>query len=164
MTDKEKAISELQQWLRNIQKSQGDEPAIIPDGIFSEEVRLVVEDFQRNNGLEVTGIVDFLTWEALKNADRLITKERALPNQIAPIKNSDLPLKKGMDNRFTDVLILMLHNVAEKYTNFNFIEEDGFGDKAEEEVIRWQAVAFLEQTGEVDKETWNSLSSFYLLK
>lgn len=163
MTDKEKAIAELQQWLRNIQKNQSDDPAIIPDGIFSEEVRLEVEEFQRGNGLEVTGIVDFATWEAIKEADRLVTAQRDVPRQVAPIGNDDLPLRKGMDNRFTDVLKLMLSHVAEIYTNFSFIEESGFGEETEREVRRWQSIAFLEETGEVDKETWNSLSEFYLL-
>ena len=162
MADSREAIIELQQRLRNIRKNQSGEPAIIPDGIFSSETRREVENFQRDNNLAVTGVVDFLTWEAIKSADRQVTVQRELPWQVAPIGNEDLPLKKGMDNRFTDTLKLMLNHVAESYTNFLFIEEDGFGDGTEKEVRRWQNTAFLEETGEVDKKTWNSLSSFYL--
>ena len=73
MTDKQRAIAELQQWLRNIMKNRSDEPAIIPDGIYSEETRLRVEEFQREKGLEVTGVVDFATWEAIKEENRVIS-------------------------------------------------------------------------------------------
>lgn len=163
MKDKQKAIAELQQWLRNIQKRQSDDPAIIPDGVYSAETRAVVESFQRENNLPATGIVDLATWEALREADRLVTLERELPRQVTPITNNDLPLKRGMNNKFTDVLKLMLNHVAENYSNFEFVEEEGFGEVTERGVRLWQNIVLLAETGEVDKQTWNSLAEFYLL-
>ena len=70
MADKETAITELQQWLRNINKSKNDGPAIIPDGLFSAETRLAVEAFQLEKGLPVTGVADYFTWEAIKKESR----------------------------------------------------------------------------------------------
>ncbi len=163
LTDKQQAITELQQWLRNIAKSESDDPAIIPDGIFLEETRLEVERFQRERGLPVTGKVDFATWEAIKEADRLVNLERELPRQVAPIADEDLPLTIGMNNKFTDTLKLMLNHVAENYGNFEFIEEEGFGEVTQRNVRRWQRIVFISETGEVDKETWNSLAEFYLV-
>ena len=163
LTDKQRAVSELQQWLRNIAKSKSDAPAIIPDGIFSSETRFEVEDFQRENGLPVTGVVDLATWEAIRETDRAVNYERELPRQVAPIDNEDLPLVIGEDNRFIDTLKLMLGYASEKYANFESIDEKGFGEETQREVIRWQSVAFLPETGEVDKATWNSLADFYLL-
>lgn len=163
MNDKQKAISELQQWLRNISKNADDSPAIIPDGIFSAETRLEVERFQRERGLPVTGVADYETWEAIKLADRFVTLERELPIQVAPVKNEDLPLLRGMDNFFTDTLKLMLRHVAESYRSFEIYEEKGYGDKTERAVRQWQTVAFLPVTGVVDKATWNSLAKFYLI-
>lgn len=164
MTDKEKAVAELQQWLRNISKSKTDDPSIIPDGIYSEETRIAVEEFQRNNSLEITGITDFATWEAIKSADRQVTASRELPSQVAPVKNEDLPLKKGDNNPLTDTLKLMLNHLSELYENFYEIYEQGFGNETEKAVRAWQKVIFVKETGEADKETWNSLASFYLLK
>ena len=164
MTDKERAIAELQQWLRNISKSSDDGPAIIPDGNFSAETRFEVESFQLENGLPVTGVVDFFTWEAIKKADNLVSEERLLPVQVAPITNDDLPLKRGDDNVFTDTLKLMLNLVAEDYDNFDFIDENGFGEATQRAIERWQEVAFIDATGQVDKTTWNSLAGFYLKK
>lgn len=164
MTDKGKAIAEIQQWLRNIQKNESDEPAIIPDGIYSAETRADVENFQRRQSLDVTGIVDFLTWESLKKQNGIITAQREPPRQVAPISNEDLPLEKGMDNIFTDMLKLMLNRVAQSYVNFEFIDEEGFGEQTRRQLEKWQEIAFVERTGKADKETWNSLASFYLLK
>ena len=162
MTDKERSVAELQQWLRNINKSKNDGPAIIPDGIFSAETRLEVESFQLENGLPVTGEVDYFTWEAIKKADSLVTAERLQPIQVAPITNGDLPLKRGDDNRFTDTLKLMLDFVAESYGNFDFIKEQGFGEATQSAVRHWQEIAFIDVTGQIDKATWNSLARFYL--
>lgn len=164
MTDKQRATAELQQWLRNINKGDSEAPTLIPDGIFSTETRLYVENFQRENGLPVTGVADYRTWEAIKRADSLVTAERLLPTQVAPVRDGDLPLIKGMDNRFTDTLKLMLNYAAEAYDNFELIEEEGFGEKTQAAVRHWQEIAFVEKTGQVDKVTWNSLAAFYLTK
>lgn len=163
MTEKQRAIRELQQRLRNIQKSGSDAAAVIPDGIYSAETRAYVESFQRENGLPVTGVVDLVTWEAIREADRLVTRRSLTPIQVAPISNEDFPLAFGDDNKFTDTVRLMLNHLAEKYRSFDFVDEGAFGEAMREGVIRWQRVTFLSPTGEVDRETWDSLAEFYLL-
>lgn len=164
MTERERVIAELQQYLRNIAKNESDEPAIIPDGIFSEETKKAVEDFQRQRGLTATGVVNYETWEALVRANRRAVYENTLPIQVAPIKNSDLPLTLGMNNPFVGTLKLMLDRVAEGYGNFSKTTDGNTFDEATRgQVIRWQEVAFLEKSGEVDRETWDSLARFYLL-
>lgn len=77
LTEREEVIYEIQQSLRNIAKSKSDEPAIIPDGIFSGETKKAVLDFQQAMGLEETGVVDFITFEALrKENERVILVSR----------------------------------------------------------------------------------------
>ena len=76
MTEKEKAIKELQQYLRNIEKSLSDDPALIPDGIFSSETAETVRRFQQSQGLTVDGVVDFETWERIVQESRRIDKKR----------------------------------------------------------------------------------------
>lgn len=164
MADKETAITELQQWLRDINKSKGDGPAIIPDGLFSAETRLAVEAFQLEKGLPVTGVADYFTWEAIKKESRLVNEKGMQPVQIAPVTNEALPLKRGDDNRLTDTLKLMLNFVAESYNNFDLIDEEGFGEATQKATERWQKIAFIDATGQADKETWNSLAGFYLKK
>lgn len=164
MTEKEKAVAELQQWLRNINKSSNDAPTIIPDGKYSTETRLYVEKLQREKGLSPTGVVDYATWEAIRLENEIALQQESLPLQVAPIKNENLPLKRGDDNLFVDALKLMLGLVAERFANFDFTAERGFGEKTEEAVRHWQNIAFIDETGQADKPTWNSLAAFYLMK
>lgn len=157
-------ILELQQYLRNIAKASSDEPAVIPDGIYSEETKEAVRDFQRSMGLDETGTVDYFTFDALVKENRRVIDENALPNQVAPITNSDLPIYYGMENSFVQKLKIMLNSVAERHSNFKMLESNAvFDRKTEEEVKRWQGVIFTEQNGVVDKFTWNTLSDYYLL-
>lgn len=165
MTDKEKAIREIQQGLRNIEKSFDNEPSIIPDGIYSAETRRSVENFQDKKGLGITGVVDYETWTAIISESGRIDKKREPPIQVAPVKNEDLSLKEGDKNELVLTLKMMLNHVADKYAAFNRLELDNtFDVLTRQEVLRWQRVAFLEESGEADKETWNSLARFYLIK
>ena len=67
MTDKQKAIMELQQRLRDISKVDKDVLSVIPDGIFGEETENSVRSFQRKQGLTETGIVDFELWDKIND-------------------------------------------------------------------------------------------------
>lgn len=165
MTEKEKAIREIQQALRNIEKSLSDAPSFIPDGIYSAETRKAVENFQLRNEFEVTGVVDYETWEAIINESRRIDNIRAMPIQVAPITNESLPLTEGSRSEFILTAKMMLNRVADSFGNFNRLTVDDFFDVAtKEEVKRWQSVASIEENGTVDRETWDSLASFYLIK
>lgn len=164
MTDRENAIYELQQYLRNISRNISDEPAVIPDGVYSEETKKTVEELQRREGLTVTGVVDFETWEIIRRLNDRAVYENTLPVQVAPVKNEDLPLRRGDRGSFVKTLKQMLDKVAEGYANFNkTTEDDVFDGLTEREVLRWQETAFLPLSGEADRETWDSLAGFYLL-
>lgn len=164
MTEKEKAVFEIQQYLRNIAKAGSDAPAIIPDGIFSEETAENVRAFQRAKGLAVTGRIDFETFEALRDESERVISEASLPVQVTGIGNEDLPLSYGDENELVEKLKIMLNFVADAYGNFSSLERNGIFDRDTEEAVRrWQAVIFEEETGKVDKITWNSLANYYLL-
>ncbi len=165
MTEREVFIAEIQQYLRNIAKASSDVPAIIPDGIYSEETKEAIRGFQRSTGLAETGEVDFLTFDALVTENRRLLEERKQPNQVVSISNGDLPLYYGMENKLVEKLKAMLNLVADKHGNFNQLEGNALFDRdTENEVKRWQGVIFAEENGIVDKTTWNTLSDYFLLK
>ena len=164
LTEKERTIFEIQQYLRNIAKSESDEPAIIPDGIFSVETAEYVRNFQKSKGLNTTGRVDFATFEALRDENERVVFEASLPIQVMAIGNEDLPLSYGDENDFVQKLKMMLNFVADAYDNFPKLKRDSFFDEDTEEAVRrWQSVIFVPETGEVDKITWNSLATYYLI-
>ncbi len=164
MTEREQAIFEFQQYLRNISRAFGEIPLIIPDGNFTDETEQSIKAFQKNNSLPVTGKVDFDTWEKLKDKNNRAVFESSDPRGSFPIKNEDLPLKEGMSSQAVQTLKLMLFNLSGRYSNFTEVEPSLFFDgETANNVLRFQEIAFLPLTGEVDKTTWNSLGDIFSL-
>lgn len=164
MTEKEKVIYEIQQYLRNISKSRNDDSAIIPDGIYSAETADAVREFQRIMGLETSGRVDYPTFYALVKENQRGISENELPVQVMPIKNENLPLYYGMENEFVEKLRIMLDFAADKHRNLIPVGRGSNFDRNTEDAVRlWQKVVFAEENGVVDKYTWNTLAEYYLL-
>lgn len=158
------AVFELQSFLRNIGRLDNDISRVVPDGIFATETTDAVKSFQRKHSLDETGIVDFETWEMIKNKNSEAVSVSSEPIQIVRITNEDLPLVKGTDNTLVYTLHLMLNHVAKRYDNFTPLSlQSLFDENTEREVRRWQRVIATEESGQVDKETWNNLAEFYLL-
>lgn len=158
------AVFEAQSYLRNIGRLDSDISSVVPDGIFAKETTDAVRSFQKKYNLPETGIIDLATWELIKEKNSEAVFIASEPIQIVRITNDDLPLKKGMDNTLVYTLHLMLNNVAERYDNFTPLPlRSLFDDSTEREVRRWQRVISAEESGQVDKATWNYLAEFYLL-
>ena len=158
------AVFEAQSYLRNIGRLDSDIARVVPDGIFATETTEAVKSFQRKYGLDETGIINYETWEMIKNKNSEAVFIASEPIQIVRITNDDLPLVTGMDNTLVYTLHLMLNNVASKYDNFTPLPlQSLFDENTEREVKRWQRVISHIESGEVDKVTWNNLAEFYLL-
>lgn len=164
MTDKRKAIAELQQALRDIAKTDSDIISVIPDGIFGEETEEAIKSFQRRYGFTETGAVDFELWEKIQEEKRRSLFILSDPIQVISIKNEDLPLSLGQVGKAVHTLNLMLSQLGELYDNFSAVNSgDEFTEETLKEVKKWQQVIGHEISGEVDKLTWNRLSQHYLL-
>ncbi len=155
-------VYEIQRYLRTISKAYPEIEPIIPDGIFGPETTKAVKDFQRMVKLPQTGKVDLDTWNMLVEVRNKVIYEYSKPRQVAPISNEDLPLKLNDNNDFVGVLQHMLRHISNLYDNIPKVNATGQFDKTTQEaVLIWQKVAALPRTGEVDKDTWNSLAVFY---
>ena len=158
------AVFEVQSYLRNISRLDGDISPVVPDGIFATETTEAVKSFQRKYSLKETGVINYETWELIKNKNSEAVFIASEPLQIVKITNEDLPLVKGMDNTLVYTLHLMLNNVAGRYENFTPLPlQSLFDDNTEREVRRFQRVISHTESGQVDKVTWNNLAEFYLL-
>lgn len=58
-------IQALQIMLRRVLSDTQYHTRLVPDGIYGEETRGAVSEFQRRNALEVNGEVDLATWNIL---------------------------------------------------------------------------------------------------
>ena len=164
MNDKQKAVSELQQALRDIAKTDSDILSVIPDGIFAEETEESVKSFQRKFGFTETGKVDFELWDKIQEERQKALFTLSEPIQVIAIKKEDLPLVLGQISKEVHMLNMMLNSLSEKYSNFeNVGHGDEFSTKTKNEVEKWQKIIGHQVTGEVDKLTWNRLAEQYLL-
>ena len=76
--DNRQNVLELQSFLRANHLLEGG-IIINPDGIFDSATTEAVKLFQQQNGLEITGAVNYPTWELLaRNAELLCVENKCL--------------------------------------------------------------------------------------
>lgn len=160
----DRAVYDLQSFIRNISRTDRDIPSLIPDGIYGEETTESVLAFQRKHLLPQTGQADFTTWSRLSEESARAVSELSEPMQTAPVRKSDLPLKRGKASHLNSNVNLMLVRLSDFYDNFSgAVLSDSYTEETERLIRILQEVTQTEITGETDKNTWNLLSSLYLL-
>ena len=162
MTARQEAIYEVQSYLRNISRAFGEIPLLIPDGVFGEETEKTVRAFQKKQGLEENGIIGYETWTAIVDEnDRAVFAS----SETAFIDKEKLPLRRGDRDNAVYHLKTMLLYLGQKHGNFDVLNvDDEFDEATEKSVRQWQRVIRTEETGEVDKLTWERLISYYTMK
>ena len=151
--DSRRATADLQHWLREISRDTGAIPNIYIDGIYGAETVLAVSDFQRRNGLPITGRVDLATFNAIFSAFSAIIP---VPERVfAGAENGVI----ARGDAFDGVLILqtLLRELAEEDETF-FVNADGvFGEDTENAVKRLQRVLGVAENGRVTASLWRQL-------
>lgn len=157
--DRKEHIKELQQYLRYIDIHNG-KSGIIPDGIYGENTRNSVTEFQKNKGFEPTGIVDNETWDSIIEEYNLIIPFYETPSSIFPFRDNFSVIKKGDTGDVVYFIQIMLSVM--KKDDIPYPKIDGiYGDETEEAVKKYQSLSGLTPTGETDIFTWNNLSENY---
>lgn len=164
MTEKERAISELQGYLRNLSRTVPDIERVVPDGIFGEETERSVRSFQRKYGLPEDGIVSYEVWTKIAEENDKAVFLFSEPRQVARISDADLPLLIGMRSNAVYHLKTMLLFLSQRHGNFSPVTvNDLFDIETERSVRQWQRVIREPDNGVVDKVTWNALADYYLM-
>lgn len=161
---RDQVVLEIQECLRMLPRTDQAKPRIIPDGIYGEETRAAVEEFQRSTELPVTGKVDLATWNALQRASAESAEQQGPSNPIYPfeIRLASGELRKGDEMNLVYILQIMLNTLCGVYKNLRPLPVDGkYGSATEEDVMLFQSVQRLPETGYVDKITWNRLADAY---
>ena len=159
------AICDIQKKLREMSYHDGDIPSVAIDGIYGEETRSAVVEFQKKYGLEPNGVVDLTTHELLKEKYRETIEMYGYPEKVSvfPLNPENFALKKGDATFATAALQYMLAESAD--SPFCSVDISGvFDDKTEAAVRKFQKSCGLDETGEVDRRTWNSLTNFHNLR
>lgn len=157
-------IRDLQTMLRVIDKAEGRENALIPDGIYGHHTAKAIAGFQQQHDLPVTGVTDLNTWEAVLSAFtpaniRLIP---ACPLHI--LLDPNQVICKGQQHPHLFLVQAMLMALSQKYRSVKEPSFSGALDiKTEGSLCSFQTLCSLPVTGTVDKITWKHLALQYPL-
>jgi peptidoglycan hydrolase-like protein with peptidoglycan-binding domain len=157
-------VRSLQTMLRVIAQENGQQPSLIPDGIYGSQTMQAVTAFQRNNGLPATGITDQATWEAIV----AIYEPAAI--RVGPAQPLEIILEPGQVLHHGDqapniyILQAVLQVLSDAYDSITPPTHTGILDDATVISIQtFQELNGLPQTGEADKLTWKQLALHYPL-
>ena len=156
------SVFEAQKYLNFISKYIPNIPTITPDGIFGEKTENAVKAFQKLYLLPVTGEIDYNTWTLLYEVYTDIKEDIYPPEPIFVFPVEIVSMKLG-DN-FSEIIILqaVLDKISSRYENVPPIKITGLYDEDTENNVKFlQNIFGLEETGEVNRKTWNKLSKMY---
>lgn len=156
-------IRELQQYLRTIQQFRTGSSFVPIDGIFGSRTAAAVEEFQREEGLPVTGEVDKDTWDALRRVYLEILLLYMSPIPIQGYQNPVLALLPGDRGDGVAFLQIMLRQLSARYPNIPAepVITGIYSPATAQAVMAIQRLSGLPETGQTDKATWNAVTNLY---
>ena len=157
-------VRELQYYLSFISQFNNAIPPIAIDGIFGQKTRAAVESFQREYGLDVTGVVTQQVGREIYSV--YIGMINSLPPGWLP-ENAAVypgaPLRIGSRSESVAILQDYLNFISDTYTQIPKLAVDGiFGPATNSAVEEYQRIFGIEVNGVVDSNTWNSIVRTYL--
>ena len=162
INDKRAAVFEIQRYLWYIARSKGEIPCVVPDGIYSEETKACVMQFQAENGLEPTGKVDNTTFDLLYNEYLLSLEIAENCLLLSPDKLDGESIAIGEASERVCIIQAVLNTLRVIYENIPILETNGvFTADTERAVMMIQEAHGLNKNGIIDKATLNAIISDY---
>lgn len=155
-------VRSLQTMLRIIAQTDKRQPSVIPDGIYGTQTAAAVSAFQRNRGMQVTGVADQTTWDAIVAAyePALILVGEAEP--IAVIFEPNEVIVAGQRHPNLYLAQGMLTVLSQAYDSVTPPSLNGTLDlPTAQSLITFQRLNDLPETGELDRITWQRLALHY---
>ena len=153
-------VFELQYLLSLVGAYEEEIPLIDIDGDFGPSTESAVKAFQRNYGIEETGIVDYPTWDQLYRA--YIGILESLP--VGYFGGDTLPypgsvLRIGSRGDSVRALQEYLNFISNSYTGVPKIDVDGvYGTATENAVRAFQRTFGLNESGIVSAQLWDTIT------
>ena len=160
----EQPVRSLQTMLRVLSEDDSRYPTVVPDGIYGPSTKQAVATFQRNNAIPVTGITDQNTWETIVAVynDARVRIEKAEPIEI--LMDPGAVYRLGDTNPYIYLLQSILTQLALDNATINTPPHNGtLDEETVAALISFQKLAKLDQTGELDRNTWKYLVRHFTL-
>ena len=157
-------VRSLQTMLRVLSEDKNILPTVVPDGIYGQTTMRAVTEFQRQEGLPLTGITDQTTWDTLveRYEDALIRVGKAEPIEI--IMDPGQVFVFGDEGPYIYLMQTLLIWLSKDYQEITEPNHTGIFDRETQDALSaFQALAGLEETGQLDKITWKHLTRHFTL-
>ena len=157
------AILQVQRILRNLDYYENGIAKVKPDGIYGDDTRRLVLDFQRKYGLSPTGIVDKQTWDLLHSIDeaRKDARQVARAIHIFPMYENYEILPNSKDDLIY-VIQHILNEISAEHDDYNPLDFTGIYDEPTQNAIKsLQRKSLYENSGKIDAKTFNILADEY---
>ena len=157
-------VRSLQTMLRELSFHYPVIPRLIPDGIFGEHTLEAVMLFQRELAPPVTGVVDSRTWEAIRREWVKLERELVPPRSLRIFPGEGAQMLPGGEGAYMVLPQTMFQLLRRRLEGIVEDEADGqHGDASVQNTLWLQNLAQLEETGVMDRATWDMLSRLYEL-
>ena len=158
ISDTAEHIRRAQLWLRAISKANDRIPSVFIDGIYGNETRNAVSEFQKYYELPITGELDSATFDKIFSEYSTLL-QNSIPLGFVPEFEYYEGKKMSPGDVFDDIYLLqlLLRKLSIKDDRF-FTEMTGRFDPQTEKAVRLlQNISTLPETGAVDISLWNNL-------
>ena len=163
MNDTKNPILEIQRILRNLDYDENNVARVKPNGIYDEDTKQLVMNFQKKYGLLPTGIIDSQTWDLLHSINEARNDASLLARAVHIFPMFDeyeiLPNSK---HNVVYVIQHMLNEISTEHDDFEEITLNGIYDLPTQNAIKsLQRKALMESNGRLNAETFNLLADEY---
>ena len=157
------AILQIQRILRDLSFFNSQKAPIRLSGIYDDDTRYAVLEFQEKYGLEPTGTVDAETWALLHSVDKARRDSEALARAVYILPRSpEYTIYPGMRDNVVFVIQHMLDVISQEYNELEGVVLNGIYDEMTEEAVKaFQRMNLLDSNGIIDPLTFNRLADEY---
>ena len=163
LNEEANAILQIQRILRDISYLENQLATVRLSGVYDEETRQGVRDFQKKYGLSETGNVDYTTWQLLHSVDKSQKEAEALARAVYILpRQAEYTIYPGLKDNVVYVIQHMLETVGHEYDEFGEIQFSGiYDDNTQNAIKSFQRKSLLDDTGIIDPITFNRLADEY---
>ena len=157
-SDTSAAIRQIQKYLYEIHLHDQLSYIIIPDGIYGSATKKAVTEFQERKNLPSTGIVDIVTFGALRETAKKYSEENRRDSLL--YSKDGYPLRIGSQGADVDVLHALLRSLSEYEKEFPPIPRAAYFSAETARAVQYmQRVFRFNESGIVNAELFERLEN-----
>ena len=156
-------VRSLQSMLHFISLSEPSIPLITESGSFDDATRDAVRAFQKLSGLPESGTADHETWDRIAQTYHALKRAYSAPRSLdlfSDPKFSLLPGERSMRLCVVQAMFTALSRTLREFSPCP-VTDGVLSGAAEQDTLRLQHCGQLDETGRMDKQTWDLLVRLY---